>query len=174
MKIRHDAAFLSSLLFTIAFVRLAPWSWEWATLHGAGSQINADLQEVFLSQREIGILSLAVILIGLIVVWTGYLKKLRWTWFIMFVIVFGCTPILIFQDGALSPQRFFMPASEWLRLFADAVRGEPRIARAIVEEMLLFLLMVAALFLPVKSFFFGSGKGFVRSCLEEGCPKETK
>ncbi len=153
MKIRHDPPFLSSLLFTIVFVWIVQQGWR-DVLPATGHYDNADLREVHWLNREMAILSLAIILIGLIVVWTGYLKKLRWTWFIMFAIVFGCAPILIFRDLALHPQGFFMPASEWLRLLADAARGEPIIARLMVEQILLFLSMVVAVFLPVKSFFF--------------------
>ena len=35
----------------------------------------------------VGFASLAVIAIGLIVTWFGYIKGVRWTWFVMFVIV---------------------------------------------------------------------------------------
>src|ERR1700739_1565155 len=156
MKIRHDPPFLSSLLFTIVFVWIARWVWPDVLLRWGwktGHYVNADLHEVFWLQSEMAILSLAIILIGLIVVWTGYLKKVRWTWFIMFAIVFGCAPILIFRDLALMPRNFFMPASDWLRLLADAAQGEP-LARLMVESILLFLFMVIAVFLPVKSFFF--------------------
>jgi len=38
---------------------------------------------------ERGILSLTIILTGLIVIWAGYVKRIRWTWFVMFTIVFG-------------------------------------------------------------------------------------
>jgi hypothetical protein len=153
MKIRQDAAFLSSLLFTIAFVWAARWAW-WGFVPVTVHPNNADLREVFLLDSEMAILSLAIILIGLIVVWTGYLKKLRWSWFLMFVIVFGCAPILIFRDAAMFPRNFAQPVSVWLRVFAEGIRGEPYISRAIVEAILHFLLMVVALFLPVKAFFF--------------------
>jgi hypothetical protein len=153
MKIRHDAAFLSSLLFTIVFVWIARW--EWPNVPAVTVRPNnADLREVFRLNSEMAILSLAILLVGLIVVWTGYLKKLRWAWFLMFVIVFGCAPILIFRDGAMNPRAFAQAVPVWLRLFAEGTRGESYIARAMLEAILSFLLLVVALFLPVKAFFF--------------------
>ena len=42
-----------------------------------------------------GIASLTIICIGLIVTWMGYIKRLRWTWFVLLVIVWGWAyPIL--------------------------------------------------------------------------------
>jgi hypothetical protein len=156
MKIRHDLVFISSLLFTICFVWMIPWEWANA-LPGTGHyNLEAPWREVIRLYGEVARLSLTMILIGLIVVWTGYLKKLRWTWFIMFVIVFGWAfPIYIWHD-ILRPA-FIMPASDWHAILASAARGD-RVGRAFFEEMFLFSLMIVALFLPVKPFFFGVRK----------------
>jgi hypothetical protein len=95
---------------------------------------------------ERGVLSLTIILIGLIVIWAGYVKRTRWTWFVMFIIVFGWafTELILPWLGA------------WVgtpsKLFLAAVRG-PGIARDVVEAILIFSLMVIALFLPTRSFF---------------------
>jgi hypothetical protein len=177
MKIRHDAAFLSSLLFTIAFVWIIPW--EWALImtgrHGFIDQLDARFKEVVHHMNDVGRLSLVIILVGLIVVWTGYLKKLRWTWFVMFVIVCGWAfPDLIWHDILHSWAFIYRThMSDWLGLFADAARGD-RVARGMVEEILLFLLMVMALFLPVKSFFFEARKGPIQTRPVESCPTEVK
>jgi hypothetical protein len=173
MKIRHDTAFVSSLLFTIAFVCLARWEW-WLALPGDESyHLEQPWKEVSRLMGVVGRQSLVIILIGLIVVWTGYLKKLRWTWFIMFVIVFAWAfPILIWHD-ILHSWAFLQKTrvSDWLGLFTVAVR-EPGptgdIARGMVEEILLFSLMVVALFLPMKPFFFGARKGPIRTGHDEG------
>jgi hypothetical protein len=152
MKIRHDTVFLSSVLFTIVFAWLARWEW-WNALPSSGRyNLETPWREVSRLTGEVGRLSLVILLIGLIVLWTGYLQKLRWTWFILFVIVFGWAfPVLIWHDVLFNGRAFIQPVSEWLALLANAVR-EPGPARFIVEEMLLFSLMVVALLLPVKSF----------------------
>src|ERR1035438_5728553 len=82
---------------------------------------------------------LAIILIGPIVTWTGYAKRLRWTWFVMLVIV--CVwafpslilPILQMRKGIL--------LTEW---FQTAIR-EPSPYRDLAEFALIFTLMVIAL-----------------------------
>ena len=108
---------------------------------------------------EFGLSSLVIILIGLIVVWTGYLKKQRSAWFVMLVIVFGWAfPIFIWHDTLFEGRAFFfMHGSDWLSLFADAKRGSgfsSGVAQAgMIKGMLVFLPVVVALFLPVKSFF---------------------
>jgi len=91
---------------------------------------------------------LTLVIIGLIVAWTGYLNKVRWTWFVMFTLVSGLTlqtdllPLFMHPKGFLD-----LPG-----LFVDAWKGE-HLARVILEEISIFLLMVIALLLPVKSFF---------------------
>lgn len=100
---------------------------------------------------ERGVLSLAIILIGLIVIWAGYVKRIRWTWFVMFIIVFGWAFTLLilpwFRGWIGAPSK----------LLLSAVRGYS-LAREVVEEILIFSLMVIALFLPARSFFSRGGR----------------
>jgi hypothetical protein len=37
--------------------------------------------------QTIGSASLAIILIGLVVTWSGFVNRVRWTWFVMFIMV---------------------------------------------------------------------------------------
>lgn len=92
---------------------------------------------------ERGILSLTIILTGLIVIWAGYVKRIRWTWFVMFTVVFGWafTELMLPWLGATPSE-----------LVRAAIKG-PGLARGIVEARLVFSLMVIALFLPARSFF---------------------
>ena len=149
MRIRRDVVFVSSLLFTIALGCLIPSEFANAL---AGHRNRASLGPAFAEIAELlsslGVASLAIILIGLIVTWTGYVKRVRWTWFVIFVIVFvWAFPLMILP---LLQHSIALTASEW---FMGAVK-EPGPARAVAEEILIFALMVIALFLPVKSFFF--------------------
>ncbi|MGA9805045.1 MAG: hypothetical protein WBQ46_17495 [Terriglobales bacterium] len=95
----------------------------------------------------VGFASLAIILIGLIVAWTGYLNKIRWAWLVMFVIVWMWAfptmilPILQMRKG--------ISLTEW---FHTAIR-EPSPYRDLAVIVLMFSLMVIALVLPIKGFF---------------------
>ena len=102
-------------------------------------------------EAPIGFASLAIIMIGLVVLWTGYQKLTPWTWFVMFVVVWIFTfpvhilPILLLISKAGSSFEF----SRWIK---EAVHIEGP-SRAVAEQILLFLSMVVGLFLPIKSFF---------------------
>jgi MFS family permease len=147
---RRDAVFISSVLFTIALAALVPHSLRFAS----------TWPERFVQQRErlwvqnfmmsVGFASLAFVLAGLIVVWMGYARKVRWTWFIMFVIVWiyafpvYMLPFLLDVRAAQSV--------DWSGWLWDAIKG-PGLARDWAKGPLDFLLMVVALFLPTRSFF---------------------
>lgn len=149
MRIRHDAAFISSVLFTIVLVYQIRWAW-WNVMACCGER-GPDLwrREALRSTSEVGELILALIIIGLIVTWTGYFKKVRWTWFVMFVVVSGLTIPLGVFPWLMHPKIFLdLPGT-----LVDAWRGQS-FAWAFLEPISIFLLMVIALFLPVKSFFF--------------------
>ena len=108
----------------------------------------------------VGFASLTIIAIGLIVTWTGYIKGVRWTWFVMFVIVWvWAFPVLVLP--------LFYPWSRysWISItqlfantFASAIH-ESGIARTVVKVALEFLLMVLALVLPVKALFWAPKAG---------------
>lgn len=101
------------------------------------------------SFSDVGELTLALVFIGLIVTWTGYLNRVRWTWFVMFILVSGLAfPLGILPLVTRGKVMLHLP-----ELLADAWKGEVFAARGILEEISIFSLMVIALFLPVKSFF---------------------
>lgn len=89
MKIRRDAAFVSSVLFTVAFVCLIAPCWANALAGRHTQDLDAAWREVARLIHQDGVASLAIICIGLIVTWMGYVNKIRWTWFVMFIIVWG-------------------------------------------------------------------------------------
>jgi hypothetical protein len=150
MRIRHDLVFISSVLFTIALACFIPFAW-WNVLSGYHNTQGLDVWErtALLLYSEVGELTLALVFIGFIVTWTGYLNKLRWTWFVMFILVSGLTFQTDMLPFVLHP-KLLLDAPE---LFVDAWKGEPIAARGFLEGFLIFSLMVIALFLPVRSFF---------------------
>jgi len=135
VRIHHPSAFASSVLFTIAFVCLIP-----SSLANAGTTVDNMV-------RSVGFASLAIILSGLVVTWAGFLDRVRWAWFVMFIIVwvwvFPCLilPFLLYTTK---------PVPE---ILSDAFK-QPGLARDAVEEVLIFSLMVVALILPVRSILF--------------------
>ena len=118
---------------------------------GSGDTQGFDVWErtALQSFSDVGELTLALVFIGLIVTWTGYLNRVRWTWFVMFILVSGLAfPLGILPLVTRGKVMLHLP-----ELLADAWKGEVFAARGILEEISIFSLMVIALFLPVKSFF---------------------
>ncbi len=150
MKIRRDSVFISSVLFTIAFLSCIPPILGTAlTGRHPNPALDPNLAEATRLIGDLGVASLAILFIGLTVTWTGYVKRVRWTWFVMFIIVWiWAFPLMILPQL----QHPMVPTlAEWL---SNALKqpGDPRDS---VEEILVFLLMVIALILPMKSFLLG-------------------
>jgi hypothetical protein len=150
MRIRTDSAFVSSVLFTIGLVRLVPMFWAsvitdrdriWLAKFDDGYQrLAAQLTS------DLSVVCLAVVLIGLIVLWTGYVRRTRASWAVMFIVVWlWAFPLLVLP--LLSRGNLLIP--EWLY----TAIYYPGVARRLAESAQSFLLMVIALFLPIKSFF---------------------
>lgn len=155
MKIRRDAVAVSSFLFTLALLIPLPVmlgnAW---TVPQTSIEITAQVAIPNYS-APIGFASLAVIVIGLIVIWTGYIKGVRWTWFVMFVVVWlWAFPVLLLPT--LQPGEHGMAIL--LATLKSAI-SESGPARVISEVILAFVLMLVALVLPVKTFILGRGVG---------------
>ncbi|MDQ1390122.1 MAG: hypothetical protein QOF56_3576 [Acidobacteriaceae bacterium] len=155
MRNRVDSVFISSVLFTIAPVCLIPNFWAnvitkhdriWLARLDSGDQLAT------LTRSDLSVVCLAVILIGLIVIWMGYLKRVYWTWAVMFILVWVWAFPLMVMPILGHPRSLSIP--EWIY----TAIYYPGSARAWAESVLLFLVMVIALFIPVKSFFL-SGEG---------------
>jgi hypothetical protein len=166
LKIRHDAVGLSSILFTVGLLILAPSMFDFAksTYQTRFRDIATD-EEARLGGDQVlipnysaplGISSLTIIAIGLVVTWTGFVKGIRWTPFVMFVIVWlWAFPVFVLPyfypwriTGSIA--QAFGPL-EWIRTLKSAV-SERGMARAFLESFVAFVLMVVALILPVKRF----------------------
>jgi hypothetical protein len=150
MRTRVDSVFVSSVLFTIALVCLIPkfWAsviikhdWIWLARLDSGDRLAAE------TRSDLSVVCLAIILIGLIVIWTGYLKRVRWTWAVMFVVVWVWAFPLLLMPLLGHTRSLSIP--EWIY----TAICYPGSARAYAESVLLFSLMVIALLLPMRSFF---------------------
>ena len=158
MRLRRNGVFASSVLLTIAFLSLVPTVWRDAQsgipFWHFGTQAHEDralldsmgpgLVDSALLLGQCGLAGLATILVALIVIWNGYVKRVRWTWFVMLMIVWGWYfPLFIYQS--LSYARG-LDVIRWLSSSLSAW---------------IFLVMLAALTLPVRSFFSKTDDGGV-------------
>jgi hypothetical protein len=153
MKIRGDSIFVSSVLFTIAlvyFIRPALWNALAGRDRALLTQMDAGFRAVAQTSHYLGVACLAIILIGLIVVWTQFIKRTRSAWLVMFVIVWlWAFPLFILPLVLpLLHGRFELTFSE---LLYNAISG-PGLPRSVVELTLMFSVMVMALLLPIKRF----------------------
>ena len=152
MRLRPDSVFVSSILHTIAllfFVHPALWYYGAPSDPAAVARYDACVQSEFYADHRFGVASLAIILIGLIVVWTGYAKRSRAAWSVMFVIVwFWVFPVFI-RPSPLVRGYFTVTFPEF---FYDAISG-PGYATDVVRMILMFFIMVVGLALPMGRFF---------------------
>jgi hypothetical protein len=135
-KISYDSVLVSSILFTIALLFPVP-----DLVRDAAYKKDALMQAA-------GFASLANILVGLLVSWTGFIRRSRSAWLVMFIIVWVWAfpvPILPLFEGTIDVTLF-----EWL---ADAWH-RPGSGRFYAENIVLVSTMAIALFLPFKSFFW--------------------
>jgi hypothetical protein len=162
LKIRHDTVAVSSVLFTIALLMQAPPMIEFSrATHetkfreiatGAEGSAVGDQIAIPNDFAPVGIASLTIIAIGLVVTWTGYIKGFRWTYFVMFVIVWlWAFPVLMLPLVQLYP---IWRTVEWIALIKGAI-SENGVGRATVGPVVAFLLMLIALVLPLKTFLGG-------------------
>jgi hypothetical protein len=153
-KIRRDAVAVSSILFTSALLMLTPAMWR-AAANVRDTCIWGAVGPVLWVHNCFalaGIASLAVIVIGLIVTWAGYIRGDRWTWLVMFVMVWvWAYPVLLLPH--LLPWR---GVETMAQSFAGAI-SESGTERSYQEVVLAFLLMVLALALPIKTLVLGWG-----------------
>lgn len=155
MRIRRDVVFVASVFFTIALLYMLPICWS-SALTGrdrkALEALDAGYQAAAQTTGYLGIASMAVVLIGLIVTWTGYVRSVRSAWFVMFIVVWvWAFPLILLP---FLPDIKLIPLAE---LVSRALR-EPGTSRTSVRSVLIFTLMLIALILPIKSFFWGQNR----------------
>jgi len=124
-------------------------------------------------ETPLGFASLGIVAIGLIVLWTGYRKKERWAWFVMLIILLCFSFPSSVLPVLLQIHRFGWPilldlfgafrGGEWLHCWIVSLRpnyigGIACGTVLILSRLLNFLLMLLALLLPIKAFFWGPAK----------------
>jgi hypothetical protein len=151
MRVRAVSALVSSVLFTLALLSLTPaalWYFSSGTDKEAIARLDAGYQAEAYTAHYLGVACLAIILIALIVVWTGYVRCPRSAWLVMFAVTWAWAfPTIALPQ--LKRGGFTLP-----ELIYDAIHG-PMPPRSAAQMAVIFALMVIALLLPIRSFFFG-------------------
>jgi len=144
LKTREDVlSFISSVLFSVALIVALPASLNAALLFGRRGHLE------FETLGQLGLVSLAVIGIGLVLCWTQYIKKIKSAWFLLLLILCGWTfpvfvlPHLIHANPDLTNAAWF-----WLAIHNAVAR------HALMQSTFMVLLMVTGLALPFKSIFW--------------------
>ena len=139
------------MLFTVALLLLVPPSWDNAQAghdKTALASMGSQLASYAILLGQFGVADLAVIIASLIIIWKGYYRKSRWAWCVMAVIVWAW----YFPQWVLPSLRYLrgFDVYKWLLSWLDVSSwhyGPP-------DWIWILLLMLAALLLPVRSFFF--------------------
>ncbi len=150
MKVRSNAHLLSTVLFTVSLLSLVPWCLNVAKA-GRDRQILASWNDVWMREYarasgDLGLSSLIIIVLGLLIIWMGYLKKDHWTWFAMLIISWAWV-FPVFLLPLLRP-KWGLTFTE----FAYEAVLSNGLARVMAESLLIFLMMQIALILPIHSF----------------------
>ena len=150
MRFRFDRVTVSSVLFTFCLLVLMSLSLKWAATWPTRVVWVTDRVGRLNYEASIAFAELALEIIALIVVWTSYQKRVRWSWFVM--VIFFCVyyvpvRVLDFLLGIRSRGWSWWPAA-----IRDAMGGS-QLAIDAFGELTILTLMVIALLLPVGDFF---------------------
>jgi biopolymer transport protein ExbD len=169
MKFRFSTTAISAWLFSLCLVISIP-----AALSNASTwnelTIKLPLGSMWNFLAPLGFASLGIVAIGLIVLWTGFRKRERWTWFVMLIILICFSFPSSVLPVLLEIRRFGWPfLLDLLGAFrADGhcwiVSLHPNYSLGIgcafvpgLIGLLSFIMMSVALLLPVKAFFWNPG-----------------
>lgn len=168
MKYRCSTLSISTIVLTLCLATFVPdglrrastWTMLYFKLPCNGSMENYLM--------PFGFLSLGIVAIGLIVLWTGYRQRACRAWFVMLIILLCLVfPTDVLQSLMQMHVAGWRSSLEFLEehwtvkgwwgcfmrppLYVVDIKYMPMI---IVAELLRFLVMLVALLLPVKAFFW--------------------
>jgi hypothetical protein len=147
MRVRPNIFLISSLLLTPAFLWLLPSIIQCVRYTDTGTMETMT--------QAFGLASLTVIIVGLIVIWTGLAAGKRVAWVIVAVIVWvWAFPIMILPLRMKHIVTLSLSdLGDWV---ASAWHGD-HLSRIALANTVLFSLMLVGLILPVRA-LFRSGK----------------
>ena len=173
MKNRCSTTSISALLLSLCLVISIPSA---LSLASTWNELSLKLPcngAIWNFDTPLGFAYLGIAAIGLIVLWTGYRKKERWAWFVMLVILLffsfpsSALPVLLeihrFGWSILLDLFRAFPGGEWLHCWILSLRpnylgGIACVPVLILGGLLNFLVMLVALLLPIKAFFWSPAK----------------
>ncbi len=148
MKTRANSVVISSVLWTVCLLALVPHNIEFVTAwpsHGVPSGRVVPGNCFFL----LGFSALALVAVGLIIVWCGYIHRVRWTWWAMAAIAWVFMfPVYVWP---VVSDIYAAPSVNWSGWLKNALAG-PGVDRQVAKIFLDFLGMVVALLIPAKVF----------------------
>jgi hypothetical protein len=168
MKVRCSTTLISALVLSLCLVTIIPAALSKASTWNELSIKLPCAGAIWNFETPLGFAYLGIVVIGLIVLWTGYRKRERWAWFVMLIAIlffqfpFSVLPVL------LEIRRFGWPfllellgafrAGGWWHCWIESLRPNYSVGIAcgsvlILIGLLHFLVMLVALLLPIKAFF---------------------
>jgi hypothetical protein len=150
VRVRFDRVTVSSVLFSLCLLILMSWSFKWAATWPTRVVWVMDRVGRLNYEASNAFAELALEIIALIVIWTSYQKRMRWSWFVMVVFVSVCFLPVYLLDVLLDVKR--VGWQWWPAVVRDARAGRP-FAVGALGEIAISTLMVIALLVPVGEFF---------------------
>ena len=150
MRIRLDTVSVSSVLLTICLLSLVPSNLKFAGTWNERLIWMTDRVARLNYESSIAFASLALIIIGITVIWTGYQKRSRWSWFIMAIFVWVYFIPVYVLDMFLDIRRVGWPW--WPAVVREAMEGRP-FPQGAIRALVTLTLMLIALLLPMRAFF---------------------
>lgn len=150
MAFKRDRVFVSSSILTICLLSLVPADLKFAATWQTRFWQVTDRVARLNYESSIAFASLALVIIGVIVIWTSYQKRMRWSWFVM--LVFTCVyfvPVHLL-DALLAMRRVGWP---WWHLTLQGVIEGDQFSKLATRFLMTLVLMITALLLPVRAFF---------------------
>jgi succinate dehydrogenase hydrophobic anchor subunit len=150
LRVRLNSVSISGVLLTLCLLYLVPKHLQFASTWRERHVWEADRFVSYNFESLLGFASLALFIIGLTVIWTGYQKRERTAWFIM--LVFVCVYFLpvYLVDTFLDIRR--VGWRWWLEVVPAAMEGRP-FDNAAIRQLVILALMVIALLVPIRAFF---------------------
>jgi hypothetical protein len=155
LRLRRDSVSVSSVLLTFCLLSWAPPNLKTAATWRQRSIMVTERLWRYNSESLLAFASLALLIIGLIVIWTGYQRRMRSAWFVMLVFV------LVYFLPVYVLNIFLIMRSVGWRWWPEVVRGAidgSQDAQVALEVLIIFTTMLIALLLPVRA-FFGKSQG---------------
>lgn len=147
---------ISSMLLTICLLNIARWHLQFAANWRTRHISVTDRLTMPNYEASIAFASLALVIIGLIVIWTGYQKRRRSAWLIMAVFVFVYFVPVNLIDVFLDIRK--VGWSWWPAVVHDAREGRA-FSLGAIYALASFAVMVIALLIPIGTFFGKSKAG---------------